>query len=204
MAGSQTKIIILGAAGRDFHDFNVLYRDDPAIDVAALAERLRTINRAAPIVRGASPVTLDDAGAIAGRRVLVIEDGPTITHGGMPYGAGYVAARAAGALALVDPRDAATPALRRVFERFPHIGPVLPAMGYDAAQLSELQATIAAVAADVVVSATPVDLGRLIRVDKKLVRARYAFAETGEPRLSTLVDGFIARLANASRLPVSR
>jgi predicted GTPase len=167
----------------------------PAADVAAVVERLRAINPIAPIVRAASPVRLDDPAAVTGRRVLVIEDGPTITHGGMPFGAGYVAALAAGAAEIIDPRAGATHALRQVFERYPHIGRVLPAMGYGAAQLAELEATIAGVTADVVVAATPVDLARLIRVGKPVVRARYEFAETGEPQLSTLIDAFIDRIA---------
>jgi predicted GTPase len=123
--------------------------------------------------------------------VLVVEDGPTLTHGGMAYGAGYVAALAAGAAAIIDPRAAAAPELRRVFDTFPHIGQVLPAVGYNAAQLQDLEATINRADADIVVSGTPFDLGRLLRINKPIVRTRYEFCETGELKLSRLVDAFL-------------
>ena len=146
---------------------------------------------------GASPVRLDDPGAVRGRRVLVVEDGPTITHGGMPYGAGYVAAVAAGAARIVDPRLSAHPAIRAVFARYPHIGHVLPAVGYDAAQLEALGETVNRSEADVVVAATPIDLAALVRLEKPVVRARYEFADAGEPTLGSVVDRFLAE-----RLPL--
>jgi predicted GTPase len=164
-----------------------------ADDIRITEQELRAVNPSAAIVHGALPVRLDDTAAIKGRRVLVIEDGPTITHGGMAYGAGYIAALAAGPASIVDPRDVAAPELRRVFEAFPHIGRVLPAVGYNPDQLRALETTINDADADVVVSGTPADLGRLLRIDKKIVRARYEFAEAGEPRLSVLVDAFIDR-----------
>jgi len=144
----------------------------------------------------ASPVRLDDAAAVSGRRVLVVEDGPTITHGGMAYGAGYVAATAAGAATIVDPRAAAAPGLAAVFARYPHIGRVLPAVGYSGAQLEALRDSINRARADVVVAATPLDLAALIAIDKPVVRARYDFAEAGEPTLGSLVDAFLARVAS--------
>lgn len=162
-------------------------------DVAVLEQRLRAANPKAPILRGLSPVRLDDPDAVRGRRVLVIEDGPTLTHGGMAYGAGTIAARAGGAALFVDPRSFAAPALRWVFDTYPHIGPVLPAIGYDAAQLRGMEETIAACDAEVVVSATPIDLGALIRVDKPMVRARYTFAEDPATPLSAEVNAFLAR-----------
>ena len=159
----------------------------------ALAERLRAINPRAPIVRAASPVCLDNPEAVRGRRVLVIEDGPTITHGGMAYGAGYVAARAAGAAEIVDPRLAATPVIRGVYAAYPHIGPVLPAVGYSRAQLAALEATINASAVDVVVAATPIDIGHLVRINAPVVRARYEFADVDSPPLEALVKDFLSR-----------
>jgi len=156
-------------------------------------EGLRAINPEAPIVRGALPVRLDEADAVQGRRVLVVEDGPTITHGGMTHGAGYAAAIAAGAAAIVDPRPFAAPELRRVFEAFPHIGKVLPAVGYGPDQLRALEATINDADADIVVSGTPADLRRLLCLNKRIVRARYEFAEAGEPKLSAIVDAFVDR-----------
>ena len=153
---------------------------------------LRAVNPKAPIVRARSPVRLDDAGAVAGRRVLVVEDGPTITHGGMPYGAGFVAAEAAGAAAIVDPRRSAAREIAEVFEKYPHIGAVLPAVGYGPRQLAALAQTINNSAGEVVVSATPVDLGRLIRIDRPVIRARYDYAEDGTPTLSGFIDQFLA------------
>lgn len=163
----------------------------PPEQVTRAIEVVREVNAGAPIVRGASPVRLDDPAAVRGRRVLVIEDGPTLTHGSMPHGAGFVAATAAGGV-VVDPRSAATPAMREVFARYPHIGAVLPAVGYGAAQLEAFRATIDAVDADLIVAATPVDLARLIRVNKRIVRARYEFADTAEPGLGRLLDDWLA------------
>jgi len=161
-----------------------------AADINVAERKLREIMPAAPIVHAASPISLDDAAAVKGQRALVIDDGPTITHGGMPHGAAFVAAVAAGAI-VIDPRPAAAPMFERLFEAYPHIGNVLPAMGYNPEQLGAFEATINAADADVVVTGTPVDLGRLLRLNKPIVRARYVFAETGEPRLSALVDVFL-------------
>jgi predicted GTPase len=170
------------------------------VDVASPAqaaravELARALNAGAAIVHARSPVRLDGPEAVSGRRVLVIEDGPTLTHGSMSYGAGFVAATAAGA-AVVDPRSAATALTEEVFARYPHIGPVLPAMGYSAGQLELFRATIDAVDADLVIAATPVDLAGLIRVNKPIVRARYEFAETAEPGLGAVVDEWLDRTA---------
>ncbi|MCC7364099.1 MAG: GTPase [Dehalococcoidia bacterium] len=174
-------------------DVVVLNKVDSAGEggAAAVETEVRAVNHAAPIVRAASPVRLDDPGAVAGRRVLVVEDGPTITHGGMAYGAGFVAATAGGASEVVDPRASAAPAIAAVFAQYPHIGRVLPAAGYDAGQLAALAATINASGADVVVSATPADLAALVRIDLPVVRARYEYADAGEPRLATFVESFL-------------
>jgi len=162
-------------------------------DVQQVSETARQINPAASIVRGASLVQLDDPGRVRGRRVLVVEDGPTITHGGMPYGAGYVAATQAQAAEIVDPRSVAAERIAALYAQYPHIGAVLPAVGYHAAQLQALQQTINAAHADVVVSATPCDLAALIDINKPMVRARYEFAELGEPGLGSLVETFLER-----------
>jgi predicted GTPase len=153
----------------------------------------RAVNPDAPIVRAASPVRLDDAAAVRGLRAVVVEDGPTITHGSMPHGAGFAAATAAGAI-VVDPRPVAAPLLRDVFVQYPHIGPVVPAVGYSPAQFEALRLTLDRAKADVVVAATPVDLARLLPLDKPIVRARYEFAETSEPGLGSLIDAWLARL----------
>jgi predicted GTPase len=161
-------------------------------EVATAIAGLRAVNPAAPIIKARSPVRLDDPLAIRGRRVLVVEDGPTITHGGMVHGAGFVAAEAAGAAAIVDPRAFAAPEIAAVYEKYAHIGRVLPAVGYGPAQLAALAATIDASPADIVVSATPIDLARLIAIAKPVVRARYDYAPDGPPLLADLVDRFLA------------
>ncbi|GAA0695388.1 cyclic 2,3-diphosphoglycerate synthase [Marinobacterium maritimum] len=162
-------------------------------DIQAVSESVRRLNPGAPIVRAASPVRLDDPDAVTGKRVLVVEDGPTLTHGGMPYGAGYVAASAAQAAEIIDPRPAAGGDIATMYANHPHIGAVLPAMGYHQRQLQALRATINACDADLVVAATPCDLAALIEIDKPVVRARYEFEETGEPGLSDLVEAFLTQ-----------
>ena len=162
----------------------------PAADVARLEQALAAIVPGVPVVRAASPVQVDDAAALRGRRVLVVEDGPTITHGGMPHGAGLMALRALGDAAgvgVVDPRASAAPAIAAAYAQYPHIGPVLPALGYGAAQLDDLRATVNASAADVVLAATPVDLAQLGGFTKPVVRARYAHADAGAPTLADVV-----------------
>ncbi len=166
----------------------------PAADVARVEAAVRALNPRATVLRGASRVTLDDPAAIRGRRVLVVEDGPTLTHGGMATGAGHAAAIEAGAAAILDPRGFAAPGIADVFSRFPHLGPVLPAMGYDAAQRAALAATIAASGAEAVVAGTPIDLRTALDgVALPVVRARYGFEEMAEPGLGALVDAWLDR-----------
>jgi predicted GTPase len=164
-----------------------------AAAVQTVIDEVRAINGLATIVRAASPVRLDDPDAVRGRRVLVVEDGPTLTHGGMAYGAGFVAATTAGADVIVDPRASATPSVRAIFARYPHIGSVLPAVGYDGAQLEALRETIDRAGADVVVAATPLDLAALIELRTPVVRARYELADAGSPTLASVVEAFLAR-----------
>ena len=156
-----------------------------------VTENARRVNPRALIVRGSMPVRLDDAAAVRGQRVLVVEDGPTITHGGMPHGAGYVAAMQAGAAAIVDPRVSAAPAIAAVYAQYPHIGPVLPATGYTPAQLEALRQTINRTPADVVVAATPIDLAALIALDAPVVRARYEYADSETPGLAAVLERFL-------------
>lgn len=158
--------------------------DAEAVD--AVVRNVRAVNPGAVVVRAASPVTLDDGPSLAGKRVLVVEDGPTITHGGMPYGAGTVAARAAGAIP-VDPRPYAVGAIVETFAKFPAIGAVLPAMGYGQQQLFDLASTIDRADVDAVILGTPMDLGRLITTRHPLRRARYALADAGSPTLGDVV-----------------
>jgi predicted GTPase len=160
-------------------------------NISRVTEAARSLAPAAEILRGESHITLDDAEAVRGKRVLVIEDGPTLTHGGMTYGAGYLAARAAGAREIIDPRKSAVGQITEAFEQYPHIKEVLPALGYSAAELSDLRATINGSDAEVVVCGTPSDLSHLIEIKKPLVRARYEFAEGDEQRLSRSLSSFL-------------
>jgi predicted GTPase len=166
-----------------------------AADVERVADAARRANPRASIVRGASPIRLDDPGAVRGRRVVVVEDGPSTTHGGMRYGAGYVAAIEGGAAEVVHPRAYAAPEIAALYDEYPQLGPVLPAMGYSPAQLEALARSIDAVPADVVVSGTPIDLAALVRLAKPVVRARYEFAEVETPGLAGEIDRFLARYA---------
>ena len=162
-------------------------------DIHRVTEASHALAPGAQVVRGQSVVTLDDATAIAGKRVLVVDDGPTLTHGGMAYGAGYIAAVRAGAGEIVDPRGSSVGEIAQVLHAYPHIGKVLPAMGYSRQQLDDLAATINASNAEVVVAGTPTDLEHVIRLDKPVVRARYEYAEGHEPGLGALVDEFLRR-----------
>ena len=164
-----------------------------AADVRRVADTARRINPHAPIVRTASPIRLDDPEAVRGKRVLVVEDGPTTTHGGMAYGAGYVAAIGAGAATIVHPLPFAAAEIAPLYAEYPHLGPVLPAMGYSPVQLRALARSIDAVPADVVVSGTPIDLAALVRLNKPVVRARYELAEVETPGLGGEIDRFLER-----------
>jgi predicted GTPase len=166
----------------------------PADAAGRIANEVARVNPRAAVVRAASPVRLDDESAVRGRRVIVVDDGPTLTHGDMAFGAGLVAALRAGAGEIVDPRPFAEPAIAELFARYAHLGKVLPAVGYGAEQLAALAATLERADADVVVSGTPIDLARAIRIGKPIVRARYEFAEAGEPGLGALVDDFVRRV----------
>lgn len=148
---------------------------------------VRAVNPAAVIVRGASPLFVEDPGAIAGKRVLVIEDGPTLTHGEMTYGAGVVAARQFGAAEIVDPRPYAVRTIAETYRKYPTTGPVLPAMGYGREQIADLEETINMTPVDLVIIATPIDLGRLVDIDKPSQRVRYELQEIGRPTLSDLL-----------------
>jgi predicted GTPase len=146
-------------------------------DVAAVEESVRALNPTAVLIRANSPVTVDDPDAVRGRDVIVVEDGPTLTHGSMSWGAGVVGARAAGAASIVDPSPYAVGSLATTYREYPNAAGILPAMGYGAKQVADLAATIEATPCDAVVSATPIDLTRVLSVSKPLVRARYELRE---------------------------
>jgi predicted GTPase len=163
---------------------------------------IESVNPDAKVVRAASPVALAEGPSLAGKRVLVVEDGPTVTHGGMPFGAGVVAARAAGAAELVDPRPFAVGSIAQTFRDYPSMAAVLPAMGYSKEQLHELEATINAADCDVVVTGTPIDLGRLIRIAHPVRHATYELREIGAPTLADVIGPF-AENARHPNLPVA-
>jgi predicted GTPase len=148
---------------------------------------IQRLNPRATVVDAASPLLVEGGQAMAGKRVLVVEDGPTLTHGEMKYGAGVMAARKYGAAAIVDPRPYAKGRIRRTFEAYPGIGQVLPAVGYGEEQIRDLEDTIEAVDCDLVVVATPVDLTRIIRIGKPMLRVGYELQEIGQPDLETIL-----------------
>jgi predicted GTPase len=156
-------------------------------NVIAVRENLRRLNPKAVQIEAASPLFVDDPEAIRGKRVLVIEDGPTLTHGEMAYGAGFVAARRFGASEIVDPRPFAVKSIAATYKKYPKTGPILPAMGYGEAQTKDLEATINAADVDLVIIGTPIDLGRLIKMNKPSQRVRYELQEIGQPTLEELL-----------------
>jgi predicted GTPase len=151
----------------------------------------------ATVVFAKSPPTLDPGPELLGAYVLVVDDGPTLTHGEMPSGAGLVAARNAGAAKIVDPRPFAVGSIREMYERWPQLGSVLPAMGYSEEQLTELEATINAADCDVVVTGTPIDLGRLITSRHPIRHARYELEEVGSPTLADVLEPVVAQAKTA-------
>jgi predicted GTPase len=152
--------------------------------VAEVRVSIQKVNPQAIVVDAASPIFVEDPDAVRGKRVLVIEDGPTLTHGGMAYGAGVAAARKFGAAELVDPRPYAVDSIAETFERYPHIGTLLPAMGYGEEQTRDLEETINATECDLVLSATPIDLRRILKVRHPMDRVLYELQVIGRPLLS--------------------
>lgn len=153
----------------------------PAADVAAVEAAAARVNPRAQVLRTASVVTVSDPQAVEGRRVLCIEDGPTLTHGEMAFGAAQVAAERYGAATVVDPRPFAVGSIRTTLDRYPHVGPLLPAMGYFPEQIADLEASVRGVDCDVVLIGTPFDLGRVMRLDRPAQRVRYSSEEQAPP-----------------------
>jgi predicted GTPase len=158
--------------------------------VETVMANIRHVNPKAVVIRANSSITVEDGAAIAGKRVLVIEDGPTLTHGGMKFGAGIVAAQKYGAAEIVDPRPFAVGSIRKTFEKYGHLDRVLPAMGYGEKQTKELDATIDRIDCDLIVSATPIDLNRVITPNKRMLRVRYELEEIGSPTLKDVLKKF--------------
>ena len=160
-------------------------------DVAKLKKNIDAVNPGATVIEANSPVSVDDSEIISGKRCLVIEDGPTLTHGEMKFGAGTVAAEKFGAVEIIDPRPWIEGTIADTFKKYPAIGKVLPAMGYGGQQVKDLEATINAVDCDVVVIGTPIDLRRIISIDKPSVRVTYDLAEIGSPDLADVLKPFL-------------
>jgi predicted GTPase len=156
--------------------------------VSALRDNVYRLNPKAAVVEAASPIFLERGEEIWGKRVLVVEDGPTLTHGGMKYGAGVIAARKYGALEIVDPRAFTSGKIRRTYDEYPDIGSVLPAVGYGEQQIRDLEATINNVSCDLVIIATPVDLTRIVSINKPMLKVRYELQEIGKPDLRDLIE----------------
>jgi predicted GTPase len=170
-------------------DVFVINKVDTANPQAVIQVRnsLRELNPNAIVIEAASPLFVDDPAAIRGKRVLVIEDGPTLTHGDMAYGAGWVAAQRFGAAEIVDPRPYAVGSIKATFEKYPTTGAVLPAMGYGEEQTRELEETIRRADVDLVLVGTPIDLSRVIHLDKPYQRVRYELQEIGQPTLEDIL-----------------
>ena len=160
------------------------------LEVEANVER---VNPKAQVIHAASPIFVDDPSAIRDKKVLVVEDGPTLTHGGMTYGAGVVAARQFRAAEIVDPRPWVVGEIAATFAKYPGIGTLLPAMGYGDKQIKDLEATIDRVEADVVLVGTPIDLARVLKINKPAVRVRYELEEIGAPKLADVLGEFLER-----------
>lgn len=156
-------------------------------NVIAVRNSIHAMNPNAVIIEAASPLFVDDAEAIRGKRVLVIEDGPTLTHGGMKYGAGWVAAQRFGAAEIVDPRPFAVGSIHDTYVKYPNTGTILPAMGYGDDMVKDLEKTINKADVDLVISATPIDLTRIIKVNKPMQRVRYELQEIGQPNLEGIL-----------------
>jgi predicted GTPase len=171
-------------------DVVVINKIDTA-DAAGVSEVRRNVRLTAPdatVVDAASPIVVEEPAAIRGQRVLVIEDGPTLTHGEMAYGAGVVAAERFGAAEIIDPRPYAVGSIQETYQKYPETGPVLPAMGYGETQVKELEETINATPCDLVLIGTPINLGKLLTIKHPWQRVRYDLQEIGRPTLAEILD----------------
>ncbi len=162
-------------------------------NVDAVVATVARLNPRARVILATSPIAVDDPAVIRGKRVLVIEDGPTLTHGEMQFGAGVLAARQFGASEIIDPRPYAVRSIAETYEKYPRTGKLLPAMGYSGDQLKDLETTINQVPCDSVVIGTPIDLRRIVTIDKPSTRVQYSLAEQSKPDLADVLDEFVAK-----------
>jgi predicted GTPase len=159
-------------------------------NVDKVLENIKAVNPAATVIRAGSPISVQNGGEITGKRVLVIEDGPTVTHGGMAFGAGIVAASKYGAAEVVDPRPFAVGSIKKTFEKYRHLDKVLPALGYGETQVKELAETINRIDCDLIISGTPIDLNRLIKTRQPMLQVGYELEEIGSPTLEDVLERF--------------
>ncbi len=162
--------------------------------IETVRKNIEKWNPSAVVIDAASPIFVDDPNLIKGKRVLVVEDGPTLTHGEMKYGAGYIAAKKFGAAEIIDPRPFAVGSIVKTYEKYRHLDVILPAMGYGEKQMKELEETINKSDADLVVIGTPIDLRRVIKLNKPAVRVRYELQEIGKPDLEEVIKEFFEKL----------
>jgi predicted GTPase len=166
-------------------------------DLEIVRKNIKSVRPEATVVEAASEIHVENESLIRGKRVVAVEDGPTVTHGGMKEGVGAIAARRFGAKELVDPRPYAVGSIKSTFEKFPHLGKVLPAMGYGEKQVRDLKETIQAVDCDSLVLGTPIDIRRIMDVPKAAVRVRYEIRETTKPTLDEILRAKLAKLAKS-------
>jgi predicted GTPase len=190
-----------GEANLRMADVVVINKIDTASpeNVETVRKNVKTARPEAKIVEAASEIHVDDETLIREKRVVAIEDGPTVTHGGMKEGVGAIAARKFGAKQLVDPKPYAVGSIKRTYEKYPHLGQVLPAMGYGEKQVHELEQTIAAIDCDSLVLGTPIDLRRIMNLPKPAVRVRYEIRETTKPTLDEILRTMPIKIAEKSR-----
>ena len=184
-----------GEANLRMADVVVINKIDTAdLDhITQVRDNIRAVNPNAIVVEAASPIFVDDPAAIKGKAVLVVEDGPTLTHGEMAYGAGVVAARRFGAAEIIDPRPYAVGTITATYQKYPTTGNVLPAMGYGAEQMKELGETINNTPCDLVIVATPIDLRRVVEINRPSQRVRYELQEIGQPTLAEIIEAKLGR-----------
>ncbi len=177
-------------------DVVVINKIDTAAEenIETVRQNVELLNPNAEIIEAASPISVDDPQAIDGRRVLVVEDGPTLTHGGMTFGAGWIAATRFGAKQIIDPRPFAVGSIRSTFEKYPNTREVLPAMGYGKGQMKELEQTINDSDAELVLIGTPIDLATLLKLNKPAQRVRYELEEIGDPKLPGILEREFGRV----------
>jgi predicted GTPase len=164
-----------------------------AESIEIVRRSIKTANQDAIIVKAASPITVDEPKLVKGKKVLVIEDGPTLTHGGMPYGAGTIAVKRLKASEILDPRPYAVGSIKATFKKYKHLGALLPAMGYGEEQIRELEEIINATPCDAVVIGTPIDLRRVLNLSKPAVRVKYELQEVGEPNLEDILEEHLSK-----------